>query len=88
MEKHNYYISITLQADSVSGSTAGVMYFQVSNMAAGSYWVTVSSTTINGVQTTALVEDILYCKRARLYFTGGGTQKTYVRFGIHAVKLP
>jgi hypothetical protein len=57
-------------------------------MASGDYWVTLSSTTINGVKTTATVEDILYYRRVRLYFTGGGTQKTYVRFGIHMVKVP
>lgn len=82
-----YSYSITLQADSISGSTAGVMYFQVSNMPSGNYWKTVSSTTINGVQTTALLEDTLCARRARFYFTGGGTQKTYLRYGIHAVRM-
>lgn len=82
-----YSYSITLQADSISGSTAGVMYFQVSNMSTGNYWKTVSSTTINGVQTTALLEDTLCARRARFYFTGGGTQKTYLRYGIHGVRI-
>jgi len=79
-------VSYTIQADSVSGSTAGVAYFQVSNWRTGSYWHTLSSTTINGVQTLALVEDELRFKRARLYVTGGDTQRTFVRFAINGVK--
>lgn len=79
-------VSYTIQADSVSGSTAGVAYFQVSNWKTGNYWHTLSTTTINGVQTLALVEDELRFKRARLYVTGAGTQRTYVRFAINAVK--
>lgn len=86
MVSNDYYISTTLQADSVSGSTAGVAYFQISNHATGNYWITLFQTTINGVQTVAYTEDILSARRARLYVTGGGTQRTYVRFAIHAVK--
>jgi len=79
-------ISTTLQADSVSGGTAGVAYFQVSNHDTGNYWITLFSTTINGVQTLAFTEDELRARRARLYVTGGGTQRTFVRFAINAVK--
>jgi hypothetical protein len=79
-------VSFTLQADSVSGGTAGLAYIQVSNWATGNYWHTISTTTINGVQTLALVEDEIRFKRMRLYVTGGGTQRTFVRLGVNGVR--
>jgi len=78
--------SFTIQADSISGGTAGIAYIQVSNWTTGNYWHTISSTTINGVQTLALVEDELRFKRMRFYVTGGGTQSTFVRIAVNAVK--
>jgi len=79
-------LSYTIQADSVSGGTAGIAYVQVSNWAEGNYWHTLSTTTINGVQTLALLEDEIRFKRMRVYVTGGGTQRTYFRFAINAVR--
>lgn len=79
-------VSYTIQADSVSGGTAGLAYLQVSNWTTGSYWHTLSTTTINGVQTLALTEDEIRFKRMRLYVTGGGTQRTFVRFAIVGVR--
>ncbi len=79
-------ISTSLQCDSISGGTAGIAYFQVSDWTTGSYWHTLFQTTINGVQTLAFTEDELRAKRCRLYVTGGGTQRTFVRFAINGVK--
>jgi hypothetical protein len=86
LAKYNYEICTTLQADSLSGGTAGVAYVQVSNHDTESLWQTLYSTTINGVQTLALTEDIVYARRIRLYVTGGGTQSTKITWAIKGVR--
>lgn len=82
----DYYYSTSLQADSISGSTAGTCWFQVSNWTTGDYWHSVDTVTINGVQTLDFSTGVLQAARARFYMISTGSQKTYVRFAIHAVK--
>jgi len=85
LKESDFYISSHIQADSSTGSTAATAYLQFSNQTSGDYWYSAATVTIDGVQTVDYTEDTLNANRLRLYVLSTGTQKTYLRWGLHAV---
>lgn len=71
---------IQISADSLSGSTAATAYLEYSGKVSGSDWVSLSSTTINGVTTRArLTGDIIKGRLRLRVISANGTQSTTVR---------
>ncbi len=85
-----YSATLTLTADSVSGSnrTANA-YLQVTNSTANDDWHTIRTIVItsSGVQKKSVTTDTIAASRFRVYMISGGTQKTTVKYGVHATKL-
>jgi hypothetical protein len=87
---NRYSVSVSITADSISGSNrTATAYIQASNSPSVDDWHTVRTVTItnSGVQLKSFTTDTIAAVRFRVYFISGGTQRTNLKYGIHATRL-
>lgn len=77
-----YYYEWQLVADSLSGSTAGTAYLKEGAGESTDYSnLTGKTITVNGVQTSEVLQGTVYGTRQRLAITSSGTQST--KYTVH-----
>lgn len=76
--KDNYTVSFQVFHTNISGTTAGNIYVQKSNAAAGNYWTNTDTIAVSGTG-SKLIELNITSARYRIYVVSSGTGVTQYR---------